>query len=545
MTRWKALPAFVIATLVAWAVWWWWTRPVPLVDLAAARVPCVSYAPYRDGQTPFDQNTLIPPQQIEEDLRVLSAFTACVRTYATNQGLDAVPRLARERGLSVLLGAWIGREPEKNAKELARVVELANRYPETVKAVIVGNEVLLRREQPAERLALMIAETRALVPVPVTYADVWEFWEKNPQIAGVVDFVTIHTLPYWEDDPVAVEGAIAHVIATWQRIQAQFPGKRVFIGEAGWPSAGRMREGALPSPVNQARFVRELLSRAAAHDIGINLIEAFDQPWKRKLEGTVGGHWGLFTAARAPKFALAGAVAPDPHWQARFALATGLALLALIATARSRRRGALALFGLALLFQIAAGALVLAWADLAAAARTALAWGLGFAQLGLAAAAPVCAALVIAGAGASPLPTADSLLAALRTRVRPAGPPLVVAASAIRLALAIAAGALTLALVFEPRYRDFPVALYAGPALALLAQALVAKRAPTATQRAGAGPAEEHLLAGLLAVGGLAVAVREGAENVQALAWTATVMALAAALVIGARRPPVSAAAAG
>lgn len=545
MTRWKALPAFVIATLVAWAVWWWWTRPVPLVDLAAARVPCVSYAPYRDDQTPFDENTLIPPQQIEQDLRVLSAFTACVRTYATNQGLDAVPRLARAQGLSVLLGAWIGREPEKNARELARVVELANRYPETVKAVIVGNEVLLRREQPAERLALMIAETRARVPVPVTYADVWEFWEKNPQIAGVVDFVTIHTLPYWEDDPVAVEGAIAHVIATWQRIQAQFPGKRVFIGEAGWPSAGRMREGALPSPVNQARFVRELLSRAAAHDIGINLIEAFDQPWKRKLEGTVGGHWGLFTAARAPKFALAGAVAPDPHWQARFALAAGLALLALIATARSRRRGALALFGLALMFQVCASALVLAWADLAAAARTALAWGLGFAQLGLAAAAPVCAALVIASAGASPLPTADSLLAALRTRVRPAGPPLVVAASAIRLALAIAAGALTLALVFEPRYRDFPVALYAGPALALLAQALVAARAQAGRDRAGAGRGEEHLLAGLLAVGGLVVAVREGALNFQALGWTATVMALAAALVIGARRPPMSAAAAG
>ena len=35
---------------------------------------------------------------------------------------------------------------------------------------------------------------------------------------------------------------------------------------------------------------------AAAKQEGwkVNLIEAFDQPWKRLLEGTVGGYWGLF-----------------------------------------------------------------------------------------------------------------------------------------------------------------------------------------------------------------------------------------------------------
>ena len=47
----------------------------------------------------------------------------------------------------------------------------------------------------------------------------------------------------------------------------------------------------------------------------VNIIEAFDQPWKRALEGTVGGHWGLFDAAtRAPKFAGAQAVSNHPLW---------------------------------------------------------------------------------------------------------------------------------------------------------------------------------------------------------------------------------------
>jgi exo-beta-1,3-glucanase (GH17 family) len=50
-----------------------------------------------------------------------------------------------------------------------------------------------------------------------------------------------------------------------------------------------MREGALPSPANQARFLSGVVSLAKAENWQVNLIEAFDQPWKRMLEGTVGG----------------------------------------------------------------------------------------------------------------------------------------------------------------------------------------------------------------------------------------------------------------
>ena len=42
---------------------------------------------------------------------------------------------------------------------------------------------------------------------PVTYADVWEWWLKYPQVANEVDFITIHLLPYWDDIPTSVEGA--------------------------------------------------------------------------------------------------------------------------------------------------------------------------------------------------------------------------------------------------------------------------------------------------------------------------------------------------
>lgn len=537
MLAWWTLPAFVVATLIAGAVWWWRGQPVPLVDVDPPRVPCVSYAPFRGGETPFDRTIVIAPERIEADLRVLAGFTRCVRTYTVGEGLDAVPPLAEALGLRVLLGAWIGGEPDKNARQLARVVELANRHSQTVAAVIVGNEVLLRREQPAERLARMIAETRANIAVPVTYADVWEFWEKNPQVATVVDFVTIHTLPYWEDHPVAVEEAIEHVVDTWRRIQAQFPDRPVFIGEAGWPSAGRMREGARPSPLNQARFVRELLVRAAAEGIGINLIEAFDQPWKRRLEGTVGGHWGLFTADRQPKFPLAGPVAADPRWGERFAVATGLAAAGftlLLAGGRGRCLGPAVAFAAALGLQLAAGTLVLAAAALAAAAGDAMAWTVGLIQLGLAAAATMLVAIAVLGQQGPAVPPAGTLLHALQTRVWPKGPALPVLLGLARLLLAIAAAALTVALVCAPRYRDFAVALYVSPALALFGHALWA-----AHRGIGTGPQrEEWFLAAILAGGGVLVVLCEGSANVQALAWAATVLVLAGALIAGARRQP-------
>ena len=164
---------------------------------------------------------------------------------------------------------------------------------------MVGNEVLLRGEMTTSDLAAYIRSVKSQVTIPVTYADVWEFWLRNREIYDAVDFVTIHILPYWEDIPVRAKFAAAHVDDIRKRMAVAFPGKEILIGETGWPSAGRMREGALPSRTNQARVVSEILDLAKREGFRVNLIEAYDQPWKRQLEGTVGGYWGLIDDAAA------------------------------------------------------------------------------------------------------------------------------------------------------------------------------------------------------------------------------------------------------
>src|SRR5262249_51198155 len=153
------------------------------------------------------------------------------------------------------------------------------------------------------------------VTQPVTYADVWEFWLRYRELADAVDFITIHILPYWEDVPISAAQAADHVASIRERAAHEFSGKEIVIGETGWPSAGRMREGALPSLANQARVIQEILARGKRDNFHVNIIEAYDQPWKRFFEGTVGGHWGLISdSTRAYKFAWGEAVSNHPHW---------------------------------------------------------------------------------------------------------------------------------------------------------------------------------------------------------------------------------------
>ena len=224
-------------------------------------------------------------------------MTGCVRTYGLDHGLDAVPAIARKLGLRVVLGAWIGRDAAANEIQLRRALDLARAYRDVVQLLVVGNEVLLRRELAPEALAALLARSRRESAVPVAYADVWEFWLRHgPVLRAHVDIVAAHILPYWEDDPVGSEQAVDHVYAIAARLQQNFGSTPVFIAETGWPAAGRQRGPAVPGRYEQAHFVRAMLARQAAQPLQFNLIEAFDQPWKRALEGAMGGAWGLLDA---------------------------------------------------------------------------------------------------------------------------------------------------------------------------------------------------------------------------------------------------------
>ena len=568
--HWRALLTLnLLALLGLLAYLGWQMRPVAMHDLHledGERLQCVSYAPFRlPGQTPFDADLRISRAQIAADLAELARISACVRTYSVDQGLEQVPEVAREHGLKVLLGAWIGADAARNAAQLDTAIALANAHPDVVDVLIVGNEVLLRRERTAAEMRALLDDARTRAQVPVTYADVWEFWLQNRELAAAVDRVTVHILPFWEDHPVGIDDAVDHVGSVLAEVRAAFD-KPVMIGETGWPSAGRQRQAARPAQVNQARFIREFVHRAHLEGWHYNLIEAIDQPWKRRLEGTVGGHWGMLSAQLEAKFPLAGTVAERNGVLApAFAAVVGALLclvlarmshtvptagadtLAVARRTRSRRLDVVSATPSAPLAPCGAprrrlGPLVTCLCEtcglatggatrrLAAAsggaaggmivvlhgehALQAYRSGLEWAVLGTVALLGALLPVTLArwsGTGRAPAfatlwsATQHPATAALR------------AFSVLRAALLFAAAVAALLLAFDPRYRDFPLWLYALPAL----------YAGIAAWWLADNGREERICAAVIAAAAL---LRWSTEplNPQACAWLLCALALAA-----------------
>jgi exo-beta-1,3-glucanase (GH17 family) len=532
-----ALFAMAAAAIVtAWA-WLGAAVQMPPSPLASGeKLYCVSYTPFRGTQSPLGPDISVDPRQIDEDLAQLKHITDCVRTYSVDFGLDRIAEIAKSHGMKVLQGLWLSNRPELSRKQVETAIALANRFPEVIAAVIVGNEVLLRGEMAAPALVRTIREVKAQVPVPVTYADVWEFWLRHRDVATAVDFVTIHILPYWEDFPIPARNAAAHVDAIRAQMVAAFPGKDVFVGEFGWPSAGRMREGALPSPVNQARATHEVLDHAKRENYRVNLIEAYDQPWKRQLEGTVGGHWGLFDAyQRRPKFAWGGLVSNHPHWRWQAAGGVGLAAIVFATALGVRRRTALTI-GSGWWLRIAAMAMVsgilIGWtvANVPVESLTVGDWLRSLAWASAALAAPVIGAAALASGTTAP--TFAQILGRAAQRPRNA---VALALGVLLIALAVLALQAALGLVFDPRYRDFPFAPLTAATAPLL---LVIKRKPAIKaallarwKRYLQAPAAESAVAATLAASAVYIVCNESFANWQAVWLSAALLALAFTLL--------------
>jgi cellulose synthase/poly-beta-1,6-N-acetylglucosamine synthase-like glycosyltransferase len=155
--------------------------------------------------------------------------------------------------------------------------------------------------------------------VPVTTGEIWNVWIEHPELVSAVDYIAAHILPYWEG--FSEKQAVQQAILIYDKLRQAYPGKRIVIAEFGWPSAGYNLKNANPGRIEQAVALRDFVTRADAYGIDYNIVEAIDQPWKI-FEGGVGPYWGIFDAARHPKFAWTGPITEPEHWHL-----AGLALL--------------------------------------------------------------------------------------------------------------------------------------------------------------------------------------------------------------------------
>ena len=271
-----------------------------------------SFSPMRAEHNPIEGH-VATLEQIEQDIALLAGKTHAIRTYTVDGSLASVPALAQKHNLNVALGGWIDSRLEQNLIEVENVINIADKNRGNVVRVLVGNEVILRNDVPIGQLGQYLEYVRSELAVPVSTAEPWHVWVEHPELANYVDYIAVHMLPYWEgvDNKIAVD----YIIDKMHRLEVLFPDKPIVIAEVGWPSHGRTRQSAIADEAEQAKFLRRFIDRAEKEGYVYYLMEAFDQPWKRDLEGDVGAYWGVYDVERNAKFEFVKPIVGLPQWQ--------------------------------------------------------------------------------------------------------------------------------------------------------------------------------------------------------------------------------------
>jgi len=271
----------------------------------------INYGPFhKSGQMP---GTAIPDSQFISDLGIMSQKFTDIKTY----GDDAASRLnrvvpiaaAQFPQLRIYQGVFENSSFNSSADTtyLDTAISLANTYPKTIVAVVVGNECLNTDSNPNPiSVGQLIADLEYVrsrlknkgsvkVTTELGYQAAVQY---GAQLKPHVDSMMINIYPFYA--PVPIGGAISNLIGAYNMFNGQFNGKQVIIGETGWPSAGANNGSAVPSVANEATYTQQNFSNA--NQLGSNfLFSAFDEPWL-SVQNTWGPHWGLWDMNGNPKF---------------------------------------------------------------------------------------------------------------------------------------------------------------------------------------------------------------------------------------------------
>mgnify|MGYP001363719131 CR=1 FL=1 len=255
------------------------------------------FSPYVEGQDTGDR---LSEAQIRRRMDIIAPYTQWIRSFSCTEGNELIPRIAHEKGLKTMAGAWISHDKERNEREIKALVELAK--DGLVDIAAVGNEVLLRNELSEQELLQYIKQVRALLPthIPIGCVDTYYHFIENPAIAEACDVVLINCYPFWEGADNS--HAPAYLQHMYELTKGAAKGKKIIITETGWPGDGQEVLEAKPSAENAMKYFINAVQWAKAGNIELFYFSSFDESWKVHQEGEVGTQWGLWDKNEKQKF---------------------------------------------------------------------------------------------------------------------------------------------------------------------------------------------------------------------------------------------------
>ncbi|MGQ1787666.1 MULTISPECIES: glycoside hydrolase family 17 protein [unclassified Saccharicrinis] len=286
----------------------------------------ICYSGFREGQAPGD---IYPSyDQIKEDLLILQGHWKYLRLYDCDKQTDLVLEAIKNENLDfkVMLGAYIGAEmnnfgcpwggsytedelvsnKEMNQLQIQKMIKLANKYPDIIFSLSVGNEATVHWTDhyvPVDSVIEYVRMVKKEAKQPVTFCENYVPWkDKLKKLVEEVDFISIHTYPVWEYKHI--HESLEYTKQNYYGIADRYPHKPVVITEAGWATNSNGR-GIDPENVSQDLqqiYYNDLMNWCNAEGILTFVFEAFDEPWKGSPDANEPEkHWGLFTVDRKPK----------------------------------------------------------------------------------------------------------------------------------------------------------------------------------------------------------------------------------------------------
>jgi len=267
-----------------------------LLEILYGGIHGFCFSLYEDGQKPGD---IISADQIRRRVQILKPYTHWIRSFSCIEGNELIPQIAKENGLKTLVGAWLGKDEEKNRQEIENLIRLAK--DGFVDIAAVGNEVLYRNDLTEEELLGFIKHVKNEIPgIPVGYVDAYYEFTQKPEIAQVCDVILCNCYPFWEGTDFNL--SLQHMQLMYQQAMTAGKGKRVIITETGWPSKGEKLGNAIPSHINALKYFVNTQLWAIDENIEIFYFSSFDESWKVGAEGEVGAYWGIWDKNEKLKF---------------------------------------------------------------------------------------------------------------------------------------------------------------------------------------------------------------------------------------------------
>ena len=334
--------------------------------------PAISYGGYRKASRDFQPTV----DEIKEDLEILSAIGyRILRTYNVHFAhssnlLKAIDELKVEKKdfeMYVMLGIWIDckdawtpnpdhnqEDIQKNTLEVNEAVRLANKYPEIVKILAVGNEAMVHWAttyfvEPkvilkwVNYLQHLKSSNKLDKDIWITSSDNFASWgggdkvyhkKELNELIRAVDYISVHTYPFHDtyynpgfwtgvkveahtsnDDRIkkailrSSDYAINQFESVKKYVQSLGITKPIHIGETGWATISSDYYGQngtrAADEYKQFLYYNNMMNYGRKNNISIFYFSAFDEPWKdfNNPNGSE-NHFGLFTVDGKAKYVM-------------------------------------------------------------------------------------------------------------------------------------------------------------------------------------------------------------------------------------------------